>query len=73
MSKILSTKSKKFDIQLSYYLELRKKTSNSKASIVKRIIGDVKKKNDASVIKYEKKFSGIKKLKKEIFSSLVQK
>ena len=70
MIKVLNTKSKKFSNQLSYYLNLRRNNSSSKSGIVKRIINDVRKKKDKSVIKYEKKFSGFKKLnKKNIFFS----
>ena len=70
MIKELNTKSKKFSNQLSYYLNLRRSNSSSKSGIVKRIINDVRKKKDKSVIKYEKKFSGFKKLnKKNIFFS----
>ncbi len=70
MIKVLNTKSKKFSNQLSYYLNLRRSNSSSKSGIVKRIINDVRKKKDKSVIKYEKKFSGFKKLnKKNVFFS----
>jgi len=68
MNKILSTRSKNFDGQLSYYLDLRKKNSNSKASTVRKILGDIKKSKDTSLIRYEKKFSGIKKLNKKNLS-----
>ncbi len=72
MNKILNAQNKGFDNQLSYYLELRKNSSNSKASAVKRILRDVRKNKDISLIKYEKKFSGIKKLNKKnlYFSNL---
>tara|TARA_B100000586_G_scaffold102216_1_gene73148 strand:- start:270 stop:1568 length:1299 start_codon:yes stop_codon:yes gene_type:complete len=70
MIKVLNTKSKKFSNQLGYYLNLRRNNSSSKLGIVKKIINDVRKKKDKSVIKYEKKFSGFKKLnKKNIFFS----
>ena len=68
MNKILNTRSKNFDSQLSYYLDLRKKNSNSKASTVRKILGDIRRSKDASLIKYEKKFSGIKKLNKKNLS-----
>ena len=68
MNKILNAQNKGFDNQLSYYLELRKNSSNSKASAVKRILRDVRKNKDISLIKYEKKFSGIKKLNKKNLS-----
>tara|TARA_Y100000590_G_scaffold225350_1_gene254772 strand:+ start:6172 stop:7464 length:1293 start_codon:yes stop_codon:yes gene_type:complete len=70
MIRVLNTKSKKFSNQLGYHLDLRKSNSSPKSSIVKRIIADVRKNKDRSVIKYEKKFSGFKKLnKKNIFFS----
>ena len=46
MNKILNAQNKGFDNQLSYYLELRKNSSNSKASAVKRILRDVRKNKD---------------------------
>jgi len=64
MNKILNTRSKSFENQLSYYLDLRKKNSNSKISTVRKILRDIKKRKDVSLIKYEKKFSGIKSLNK---------
>ena len=70
MIKILNTKSKKFNNQLNYYLNLRKFNFNSKKFIVKKILQDVEKNGDKSVIKYEKKFNQIKKLnKKDLFFS----
>ena len=68
MNKILSTRSKNFDSPLSSYLDLRIKNSNSKASTVRKILGDIRRSKDASLIKYEKKFSGIKKLNKKNLS-----
>ena len=68
MNKILSTKSKNFYSQLSYYLDLRRKNSSSKATAVRKILSDIRKSRDASLIKYEKKFSGIKKLNKKNLS-----
>ena len=55
MNKILNANSKGFDNQLSYYLGLRKKNSNLEASSVRKILNDIKKGNDSSIIKYEKK------------------
>ena len=70
MIKILNTKSKKFNNHLNYYLNLRKINFNSKRFIVKKILQDVEKNGDKSVIKYEKKFNKIKKLnKKDLFFS----
>ena len=70
MNKFLSTRDQNFNNQLSYFLEIRKKNSESKESIVRKIVKDIRKNQDVSLIKYEKKFSGIKKLnKKNLFFS----
>ena len=72
MIKILNTKSKKFNNQLNYYLNLRKLNFNSKKFIVKKILQDIEKNGDKSVIKYEKKFNKINKLnKKDLFILLI--
>ena len=56
---------------LENVLNKRKATQKSKASVVKKIISNVKKNGDKAVIKYEKKFSKIKiKSTKIIFSKL---
>ena len=65
MNKILNANSKGFDNQLSYYLGLRKKNSNLEASSVRKILNDIKKGNDSSIIKYEKKFNRLKNLRKK--------
>ncbi len=65
MNKILRTQDKSFENQLSYHLDLRKKNSNSKISTVRKILRDIKKDKDVSLVRYEKKFSGIKKLNKK--------
>ena len=64
MNKILTTRNNSFESKLSYYLDLRKKTSNTKGSTVRKILKGVRKNKDISLIKYEKKFSGINKLGK---------
>ena len=46
MNKILNEENKNFDKKLTRYLELRKKTSYSKISTVKKILSDVKNKKD---------------------------
>ena len=70
MNKFLSTRDQNFNNQLSYFLEIRKKNSESKESVVRKIVKDIRKNQDVSLIKYEKKFSGIKKLnKKNLFFS----
>ena len=62
MIRILNTKAKEFNKQLSYYLSLRKLNFSSKSGVVKKIIIDVKKNKDKSLIKYEKKFNKLKNL-----------
>jgi len=70
MIKILNTRSKEFNKQLRYCLNLRKTGFSSKTSVVKKIIIDVKKNKDKSILKYEKKFNKLRKLnKKNIFFS----
>ena len=64
MIKILNTKSKNFERQLEYCLNLRRKYSESTVRIVKKIVQDIRKNKDKSLIKYEKKFNGLKKLNK---------
>ncbi len=64
MIRVLDTKSKKFQNQFEYYLNLRRKYSDSKTKIVKTIVKDVKKGRDKSLIKYEKRFNSLKKLSK---------
>ena len=46
---------------LKIILNKRKSSQNNKTSAVKNIISNVKKNGDISVIKYEKKYSKIKK------------
>ena len=65
MIKILNTRSKKFNKQLNYFLNLRKFNFGSKAVVVKKIINDVKKNKDKSLLKYEKKFNKLRKLNKK--------
>ena len=62
MIKILNTRSKKFNTQLNYLLNSRKFNFDSKVMVVKKIIQEVKKNKDKSLIKYEKKFNNLKKL-----------
>ena len=65
MIRVLNTKNREFDKQLSYYLGLRKLNFSSKSGVVKKIIIDVKKNKDKSLIKYEKKFNNLKKLNRK--------
>ena len=70
MNNILNTKNKNFENQLNYYLNLRKKNSGTKLVVVRKILKEIKINKDNSLIKYEKKFSGLKKLKsKELYFS----
>ena len=62
MIKILNTKSRNFQNEFDYYLNLRREYSESKVKVVKRIIRDVRKDKDKSLIKYEKKFNSLKNL-----------
>ena len=65
MIRILNTKNKEFDKRLSYYLNLRKLNFSSKSGIVRKIIIDIKKNKDKSLLKYEKKFNKLKRLNKK--------
>ncbi len=64
MIKVLDTKSKNFQNQFEYYLNARREYSDTKMKIVKKILKDVRKGRDKSLIKYEKKFNKIKKISK---------
>ena len=48
MNKILTTRNNSFESKLSYYLDLRKKTSNTKGSTVRKILKGVRKKEGRS-------------------------
>ena len=67
MIKILNTKSRKFNKQINYFLNKRKDNSVSKITKVNKIITDIEKNKDKSLIKYEKKFNNLKKLSKKNF------
>ena len=58
--KILNTKSKTFKKSLNLILGSKRSQSNDKQNIVKKIINDVRKNGDASLIKYTNKFDKIK-------------
>ncbi len=62
MIKILNTKSRSFESEFDYYLNLRRKYSDSKVKAVKKIIKDVRKDKDKSLVRYEKKFNSLKNL-----------
>ena len=57
MLKFLNYNKKNSFKDLELILNKRKSTQNNKASVVKKIIFDVKKNGDKAVIRYEKKFS----------------
>ena len=65
MINILLTKSKNFQKQLYSYLDSRKPNDPSKLKVVKRIIFDVKKNKDQSLLKFERKYSKLKKIKRD--------
>ncbi len=70
MIKILNSNNKKFNDELDYFLNSRRINFTSKATTVKKIIRNVKKNKDKSLIQYEKKFNNLKKLnKKNLFFS----
>ena len=63
MIKIFNTASKKFSKNLNYFLDLRKKNINLRNSKVLKIIDNIKKNGDVSLIKYEKKFNSNSKIR----------
>ena len=63
MIKILQSKAKNFEEVLNSFLDLRRGYSSKKVAVVKKIINDVEKYGDKSLIKYEKKFNNLKTLK----------
>ncbi len=58
--KILNTKSKAFKKKFNLILGSKRNQSNNSQRIVKKIINDVRKNGDVSLIKYTKKFDKIK-------------
>ena len=64
MIKILDTKYKSFKKDFSFYLNLRKNYSVSKSFLVRKVVHDIKKNKDKSLLKYEKK---LRKCKANIF------
>tara|TARA_B100000029_G_scaffold170524_1_gene166784 strand:- start:1591 stop:2892 length:1302 start_codon:yes stop_codon:yes gene_type:complete len=65
MIKILKTNSGAFERQLNVILDSRKTSNSSKINLVKKILEDIKKKKDKSLIRYEKKINRISKLSKK--------
>ena len=66
MLKLLNANQKNFSKKLEQILNLRKFKQLDQSSSVKKILYEVKKKGDKSVIKYERKFSNIKSKQKKI-------
>ena len=64
MIKILYKKSKNFEKNFQYYLNLRRKYPDTKTNLVKKILKDIRKSGDKSLLKYEKKFNNLKILNK---------
>ena len=62
MLKFLNGNSKNFLSKLSILEKHRKKLQVNKSTVVKKIIADVKKNKNKSIIKFEKKFSKLKNL-----------
>ena len=62
MLKFLNCNKKNSLNNLEFILNKRKFNQKNKTSVVKKIIFDVKKNGDTAVIRYEKKFSKIKKV-----------
>ena len=65
MIKILYKKSKNFEKKFEFYLNLRRKYPYSKTDLVKKILNDIRKTGDKSLLKYEKKFNNLKVLNKD--------
>ena len=63
MIKTLKSRAKNFEKILNNFLMLRRRYSSKKITVVKKIINDVEKHGDKSLIKYEKKFNNLKTLK----------
>ena len=69
MLKTLNYNKKNFLKTLEVFLRKRKNIQKKQTSKVTRIIENVKKNGDKSVLNYEKKFSKLKKINKKIFFS----
>ena len=73
MIKTLDTRNTNFDIKLNNFLLVRKKKIQFSSVYVSKVVKDIKKNGDKSIIKYEKKFNknstiipNLKKIKKSI-------
>ena len=60
MLKYLNANQKNFSRKLEIILNARKLKQQTKSTVVKKILVDVKKKGDQAVLKYERKFSKVK-------------
>jgi len=69
MLEILKYNKKNSLKKLQIFLNKRNKVQRSKTSVVKKIIDNVKKKGDAAVFNYEKKFSKVKVNSNKLFFS----
>jgi len=69
MLEILKYNKKNSFKKLQIFLNKRNKIQRSKTSVVKKIIDNVKKKGDAAVFNYEKKFSKVKVNSNKLFFS----
>ncbi len=67
MIKTLEIKTKNFEKTLNSFLNLRRGYSSKKVSVVKKILDNVGKYGDKSVIKYEKRFNNLRSLKSKKF------
>ena len=63
MIRYLNSSQKNFNLKLESILEKRRLPDSKNIIVVKNIINDVKKNKDKAVLKYEKKFSKLKRLK----------
>ncbi len=66
MLKFFNTNQKNFPKKLELILSSRKQNQQNRSFVVRKILLDVKTQGDRAVIKYEKKFSNIKKQSKKI-------
>ena len=72
MKYILDTKKSNFQKEFSRALNSKRQQSNINRSVVLKIINDVKRNGDQSLIKYSKKFDKID-LNKKIFKLVIKK
>ena len=63
MLKYLNGDKNNFEKELDFILNQRRVQNSNKSSLVKKIVFDIKKNKDVALLKYEKKFSNLKKIK----------